>query len=72
MKELFKNCLRVEERDGWLVPSRFPKFDKIHSRHIIVENLMAVREASILSELSSKDVEDIFYNNACNIFDVVG
>ena len=23
MKELFKNCLRVEERDGWLVPLRF-------------------------------------------------
>ena len=52
--------------------SRFPEFDKIHSRHIIVENLMAVREASILSELSSNDVEDIFYNNACHVFDVVG
>jgi len=23
MKELFRNCLRVDERDGWLMPLRF-------------------------------------------------
>ena len=33
-----------------------------------LENLMAVRQACILSDLGSKEVEDIFYNNAKHLF----
>ena len=41
----------------------------IHPRHIIIENLMAIREASKLSDLSQNDIEDLFYNNACKILE---
>jgi len=33
-----------------------------------VENLMAVRQACILAELSRSEVEDLFYNNAVRLF----
>lgn len=34
-----------------------------------IENLMALRQASIMAELGPKNIEDIFYNNASVIFD---
>ena len=40
----------------------------IRPRHIIVENLMAVREACALAGLSAKNVEDVFYKNAEYVF----
>ena len=40
----------------------------IRPRHIIVENLMAIREAGIICDLSASDVENLFYNNACKVF----
>ena len=52
--------------------SSFSKTASKYKRHIIVENLMAVREAGMLSRLSSKDVEDIFCKNAEYVFDICG
>lgn len=55
----------------WINERNLLEFNKsadIHPRHIITENLMAVREAAIISSISKKDVEDMFYNNACQIF----
>jgi len=49
--------------------SRFAENSVIHPRHVITENLMAVREACILSDLSPKDLDDLFYTNACRVFD---
>lgn len=48
--------------------SVFSKKTKVYPRHIIIENLMAVREASIISELSSNAIENLFYNNASQLF----
>ena len=33
-----------------------------------LENLMAVRQACILAELSRSEIEDLFYNNANRLF----
>lgn len=41
----------------------------IRPRHIIIENLMAMREAVRLSELSQSDIEALFYGNACRILE---
>ncbi len=35
---------------------------------VLEENILAVRQASIMLELKEKDIEDIFYNNAKNLF----
>ncbi len=40
----------------------------ISSRLYIIEGLMAVREASMLADLKEKDLEDLFYNNAKNLW----
>ena len=49
--------------------SRMQENANIRPRHIIIENLMAMREVSKLSDLSQNDIEDLFYNNACKIFE---
>ena len=36
--------------------------------HTGTENMMAVRQASQLLDLTAKDIEDIFYNNAARLF----
>ena len=40
----------------------------LHTWRVITENLMAVRQASQILDLTAKDVEDIFYNNAARLF----
>lgn len=41
----------------------------LHSWHVGTENLMAVRQAAMLTDLTAGDVEDLFYNNAAALFD---
>ena len=41
----------------------------LHTWHVGTENMMATRQACQLLDLSAKDVEDIFYNNAARLFD---
>ena len=48
--------------------SSFSKSAAVRPRHIIVENLMAMREACTLMGLCAKAVEDVFYNNAVCVF----
>lgn len=40
----------------------------VNSWLVSIENLMATRQACILADLSSKEIEDLFYNNAVNLF----
>ena len=49
--------------------TRIQERTNIRPRHIIIENLMAMREATKLSDLSQNDIEDLFYNNACRILE---
>lgn len=48
--------------------ANFQSKTTISSYLVGLENLIAVRQACILSDLSSKSVEDIFYNNAKRLF----
>lgn len=48
--------------------ARFQGATTMSSWLVGVENLMAVRQACILGDLGSKDVEDIFYGNAKRLF----
>ena len=54
----------INERDL----SHFGNGSPIRARHIITENLMALREACLLLGLSAREVERIFYDNAVRIF----
>ena len=47
---------------------RFSTANPLCPRHILLENLMAIREAAMLCDLSRKDVEDLFYYNADRLF----
>ena len=40
----------------------------LHSWHVGTENLMAVRQACLLADLTRSDVEDLFWNNAVSLF----
>jgi glutamate-1-semialdehyde 2,1-aminomutase len=44
----------------------------IRARHLIIENLMAVREACTLLGIKGKEVDDIFYDNAALIYGAEG
>ena len=37
--------------------------------YVATENLMATRQACMLSGLSTAETEDLFYHNAANLFD---
>ena len=55
----------------WIYKEDLAKFQgktAFDSWLIGIENLMAVRQACILGDLSSKNVEDIFYGNAVRLF----
>ncbi|MEI8200460.1 MAG: amidohydrolase family protein [Eubacteriales bacterium] len=55
----------------WIQKNDLEKMSPNHTLHtnlIIVENLLAVRQACDMLDLASSDVEDIFYNNACRLF----
>lgn len=55
----------------WIYKDDFDRFESktaIKNWLVGIENLMAVRQACIMLELGSKDIEDLFYNNANVIF----
>ena len=47
---------------------RFVSATPVNSWLYIIEGLMAVRQASILADLKEGDVEDLFYNNANDLW----
>lgn len=46
----------------------FASKTKVNNWVIALENLYAVRQAAILADLTQKDVEDLFYNNAITLW----
>ena len=46
----------------------FSSATTLHSWHVGTENLMAVRQACMLADLTEADVEDLFWNNAVALF----
>ena len=59
----------------WLYQRDIDRFQSnvpIHAWPIAVENLMAARQACIMADLTRKEVEDLFYNNAERLFEKEG
>ncbi len=54
----------INEDDIANMSKRWP----IRARHVGTENLMAVREAAIIAELTPREIEELFYGTACNVF----
>lgn len=55
----------------WIYQNDLDNFSsktKVNNWIIGLENLFAVRQAAILTELGRKDIEDLFYNNAINLW----
>ena len=48
--------------------NNFKPATTFHPCHIVTEEFLAIEQASILLNLKDKDVEDLFYNNANNLF----
>ena len=54
----------------WIYQRDIDNFDSktvVNNWLIAIENLMATRQACILAELSQKEKEDLFYNNAARL-----
>ncbi len=47
---------------------RFACKTNLNSWHVMTEGFMAMRQTCILADLDSGEIEDIFYNNANNLF----
>ncbi len=52
----------------WMFQDSFEYKTNIKNWLVATENLMATRQACILAELSKKETEDLFYNNAARLF----
>lgn len=55
----------------WMDKDDVAAIDKkasVRARHVGTENLMAVREAAIISELTPREIEELFYGTACKVF----
>ncbi len=64
-------CISLGDNFYWITGRDIAGFTSKTSMrpwHAGTENLMAVREAAILRDLTAKDVEDLFYNNAARLF----
>ena len=69
-------CISLADQFVWLTDENFQNFSKRNNAHhfseltpILVgyESILALKEAAVLMDLSIKDIEDIFFNNAKNI-----
>lgn len=65
-------CVSIADTFYWIGERDLPNFTSkttLHNWHTGTENLMAVRQACMLTDLTSKDIDDLFYNNASRLFD---
>lgn len=63
-------CISLADTFYWIYQNDLDGFSsktKVNNWLIALENLYAVRQAAILSDLSRADVEDLFYNNAVRL-----
>ncbi len=63
-------CVSLGDTFYWIGEKDLQNFQgktTFHSYHVGTENLMAVRQACELLDLSRTDVEDLFYNNAATL-----
>lgn len=64
-------CISLADSFYWIYPrdlANFTASTPVHSWPLIIENLMAVRQAFSILDLSRKDAENFFWHNAMNLF----
>ena len=64
-------CVSLGDNFYWITGKDIDNFTSKTSMrpwHAGTENMMAVRQAAMLRDLTAKDVEDLFYNNAARLF----
>lgn len=62
-------AISLADKFYWIYEKEHPEIGKsVPMWTITEESLMAVRQATIMSDLSAGDIEDIFYNNAKKLF----
>jgi len=64
-------CVSIGSNFYWITGKDLQGFSSktpMRTWHTGTENLMAVRQAAILLDLKSKDIEDLFFNNASRLF----
>ena len=69
-------CISLADQFVWLTDENFQNFSKRNNAHhfneltptlVGYESILALKEAAVLMDLSIKDIEDVFFNNAKNI-----
>ena len=62
-------AISLADKFFWIYEKEQPEIAKaVEMFTVAEENLLAVRQAAIMADLSAKDIEDIFYNNAKRLF----
>lgn len=62
-------AISLADKFFWIYETEQPKIaNAVKLWNIVEENAFAVRQAAIMAELSSNDIEDVFYNNAKRLF----
>ena len=62
-------AISIADKFFWIYDFEQPEITKdIELFSIIEENLLAVRQTALMLDLTQKQIEDLFYNNAINLF----
>lgn len=62
-------AISLADKFYWIDEKNNPEIAKsVKMLKVFDENILALRQASIMLELTSKEIEDIFYNNAKRLF----
>ena len=68
--KLHGKAISIADSFYWIGDDDIKSFSRdtpIHSWHVATENLMAIRQAWQILDLTRKDAEDVFYNNAARL-----
>lgn len=67
--EIRGRAVSIADKFFWICDYKQPEISKsIKMWKYVEENLMAIRQVAIMADLTSRQVEDIFYNNAKSLF----
>jgi len=61
------SCITLARKQRW-VTQKVLDFMGVQNWNIGVQTLMAIREATIMADLTPSQIEDLFYNNAMALF----
>lgn len=71
---IYGKAISISDTFYWIDDSDLDSFSKkagVIGNSVMVESLLAARQAVYMLELSSSEVEDIFYNNAIRLFNLI-